>query len=226
MSRPCVFRGLVQKNRFLCHPSWEHFQRANVKPSEGDALTRAWRTCDTRAFPGILHFLLSQPSPRDSTNQFFPCLQPSPTLTIGGRKKRRFSAELPSTVKVCPKDTHYKLIHNALQRNLWRLWKQKHQNHCMRARGEDRVLVFNIRFRLRYPKKGEEFPPLHILSFFASQSVGHDARQLNTNCTKRVGKKKNKTSEMTAKTSEIFQKTSEIFRKTSEKIWKNSEFFS
>ena len=50
----------------------------------------------------------------------------------------------------------------------------------MRARGEDRILAFNIRFRLRYPKKGEEFPPLHILSFFTSQSVGHDARQLNT----------------------------------------------
>lgn len=54
----------------------------------------------------------------DYTNQFFPCLQPSPALTMGGRKKRRFSAESPSTVKVCPKDTRYKLIYNALQRNL------------------------------------------------------------------------------------------------------------
>lgn len=90
---------------------------------------------DPRALPGNSDFLLSQPSPHPS----FLRRNVGRKIVFGkGRKRAQLGQNLGENrnfVKICPRYTPYSLIDKSLQRNLWRLWKQKVQNRCsVRAR--------------------------------------------------------------------------------------------
>ena len=85
---------------------------------------------DPRAFPGNSEFLLSQPS----QNPSFLGRNIGRKIVFGkGRKRTQLGQNLRENtnfVKICPKYTPYSLIDKSLQRNLWRLWRQKVQTRC------------------------------------------------------------------------------------------------
>ena len=118
-------------------------------PEKGDDASWSWAVCsyarDPRAFPGNSEFLLSQPS----QNPSFLGRNIGRKIVFGkGRKKAQLGQNLGENrnfVKMCPKHTPYSLIDKSLQRNLWRLWKQKVQNRC------------NVRPRARVKRAIESF---------------------------------------------------------------------
>ena len=87
---------------------------------------------DPRAFPGLLHFLLSQPSQHPSLGEINGGWK---NVIWMGWKYR----------KICPKFARYLLINRWLHENRWRLWKQKVQNRCsVRARARARGMLESL----------------------------------------------------------------------------------
>ena len=108
----------------------------------GDFLVRAW---PARAFPGLLHFLLSQPSQHPSFGEINGGWKN--VIWKGWKYGKRGWKSLDNSwnVKICPKCACYLLINRWLHENRWRLWKQKVQNCCsVRARARARGMLESL----------------------------------------------------------------------------------
>ena len=114
----------------------------------GGVLQRLLNRFLARACTAILYFLLSQPSQISLLWFVYQCV--SSLVFVQCFKWCLFSVfrKLSAIVNNCPKDALYSLWTSELQRNLWRLWKQKVENTvCTRVYACARMLVLrNVHF--------------------------------------------------------------------------------